>query len=141
MNRFPAGILIILLGIIAGCSMEGGGFIPSDQSLTSAVLGDGGVYSSVRDLYKWDQALYTGELAPNEFLEKAFTPGVLADGTSTGYGYGWMIDQFMGRRRIYHLGDTCGFSTTIQRFPNERLTVIVLANRRDADAKSLVDDI
>ncbi len=124
-----------------GYAVEGDGFVPSDQSPTSAVLGDGGIYSSVMDLFKWDRALYSDVLVSNEMLEKAFAPDTLPGGSPTGYGYGWRIDTYKGHRRIYHTGETCGFSTTIQRFPDDLLTVIVLANRRDADVKTAAEKV
>ncbi len=74
-----------------GYTRRGAGFERTDQSQTSAVLGDGGVYSSVDDLFQWDQALYTTRLVRAETLQQAFTPGVLANGKSTGYGFGWEL--------------------------------------------------
>src|SRR5438445_8042766 len=51
-----------------GYSPDGAGFKRTDQSLTSSVLGDGGIYSSVADLRKWDQALYTSKLVSPKML-------------------------------------------------------------------------
>jgi CubicO group peptidase (beta-lactamase class C family) len=107
----------------------------SDQSITSAVLGDGGIYSSVKDLYKWDQALYKNELLPENLFEKAITPGI------NGYGFGWRIDEFEGHFRMSHTGSTCGFRNVIQRYPNEKLTIIILTNRREPDAEPLSSEI
>jgi CubicO group peptidase (beta-lactamase class C family) len=105
----------------------------SDQSLTSAVLGDGGVYSSVLDLYKWDQALYTDKLVSGKMLRNAFTiHSSKSDFKKTGYGYGWYISAHRGVKKIWHYGSTCGFSTKIERFPDKQLTVILLTNRRNA---------
>ncbi|MCI0696379.1 beta-lactamase family protein [candidate division KSB1 bacterium] len=92
-----------------GYRQEGGRFVFSDQSLTSAVLGDGGIYSSVEDLFEWDQALYTEKLVKQETLAAAFTPGVLSDGKVLDYGFGWQLDQFNGHRRVMHSGSTSGF--------------------------------
>src|SRR5262249_27488983 len=58
-----------------GYSREGTNFVRSDQSLTSSVLGDGGIYSSITDLAKWDQALYSSVLASKQTLELVFSPG------------------------------------------------------------------
>ncbi|NOZ62158.1 MAG: beta-lactamase family protein [Calditrichaeota bacterium] len=112
-----------------GYALENGELVPKDQSLTSAVLGDGGIYSSVPDLYKWDQALYTETLVSSASLKFAFTPDTLLDGTPTIYGFGWRIDKFLGHRRIHHTGQTCGFTTIIQRFPDDRFSIIILTNR------------
>ncbi len=115
------------------------GFVFRDQSPTSAVLGDGGIYSSVRDLFLWDQALYTERLVSRSTLEGTLTPGVLSDGTSTSYGHGWRLDTYRGRRRMHHTGSTCGFSTVIQRYPDERFTVIVLTNRNEPSLLPIAD--
>ena len=121
-----------------GYAKEGAGFQPSDQSLTSSVLGDGGVYSSVDDLYKWDQALYTEKLVSKKMLQQAFTPvPVETDMPGSGYGFGWYVGKYRGTDYIWHYGSTCGFSTRIERFPEKKLTVIILTNRRDAQISDI----
>ena len=116
-----------------GYSPAAGGFKRTDQSLTSSVLGDGGVYSSVADLYQWDQALYTGKLVSRKMLELAFTAGPATDHPGTGYGFGWYIGQYRGLRKIWHSGNTLGFTTRIARFPDKQFTVIILTNRNEAN--------
>jgi CubicO group peptidase (beta-lactamase class C family) len=118
-------------------STKAPGFDRTDQSSTSAVLGDGGIYSSVEDLFKWDQALYTTKLVSKETLNEAFTPNVLPDGKNSNYGFGWYIDEYRGLRRIHHEGSTVGFRSEILRFPGERVSVIILANRAEADPEAL----
>jgi CubicO group peptidase (beta-lactamase class C family) len=113
------------------------GFDKTDQSSTSAVLGDGGIYSSVEDLFKWNQALFTDKLVSAKTLNEAFTPDVLPDGRNTGYGFGWYIDEYRGLRRIRHGGSTVGFRTEILRFPERQFSVILLVNRSDADPGAL----
>lgn len=117
------------------------GFERTDQSLTSAVLGDGGVYSSVEDLYQWDQALYTTKLVGAQTLQQAFTPGVWIDGRTTGYGFGWEIGAYRGLRTIKHTGHTIGFSTVIERFPDQKFTVIILTNRNGVQPAEIADKI
>ena len=117
-----------------GYAKEGDHFIPSDQSLTSSVLGDGGVYSSVRDLLKWDQALYTDKLVSRKLLQRAFsTVSQTSDMNGSGYGFGWYVAKHKTDDLIWHYGSTCGFSTRIERFPQHHFAVIILTNRRDAD--------
>lgn len=130
------------------------GFVESDQSATSATQGDGGVYSSLADLAKWDDALDRGLPIPREEMAAAFTPVRLAGGAEphwplapgednlapgkpVAYGYGWFLDPFGGRARQWHSGSTMGFRTVIQRFPAGRLSVVLLANRTDLDAAAL----
>lgn len=122
-----------------GYAYEDSAFQFSDQSNTSAVLGDGGIYSSILDLYLWDQALYTDRLISYETLGRAFTPGVLADGQKLAYGFGWRLEEYNGLRCVYHTGSTCGFRNIIKRYPDMRFTVIVLTNRAEPDLKILGD--
>jgi CubicO group peptidase (beta-lactamase class C family) len=113
----------------------------TDQSNTSAVLGDGGVYSSIHDLILWDAALSAGTLIPASLWREATTPFRLSDGRATEYGYGWFIDRFEGRVRHRHHGETRGFTHSIYRFPEERLTTIVLTNRSESAPWEKNDDI
>jgi CubicO group peptidase (beta-lactamase class C family) len=122
---------------VFGYSLEGTAFKPTDQSLTSSVLGDGGVYSSVAELYKWDQALYTHQLVSAKTQQLIFTPGPPTENPETGYGFGWYIGYYRGARQIWHSGNTRGFTTRITRFPEQQFTVIILANRSDAQLAKL----
>lgn len=120
-----------------GYTRRAGGFVLSDQSLTSSVLGDGGIYSSVSDLYKWDQSLYTERLVCRSLLEEACTPVMRTEFPGSGYGYGWFIGEYRGLKEIWHYGETPGFTTWIARFPQRKLTVILLANRARAELAPL----
>ena len=116
----------------------------SDQSPTSAVLGDGGIYSSLDDLEKWDRALRNHtllteaemlpELTP---VQPSGSPAKSENGTAITYGFGWFLDPYRGHKRMSHDGETIGFRTTIQRFPDDKLTIIVLANRSDINPEEL----
>jgi CubicO group peptidase (beta-lactamase class C family) len=114
------------------------GWQEMDQSSTSAVLGDGGVYSSLDDLAKWDQALARHTLLRETEMNPAITPVKVSDGgvqepdgTPADYGFGWFLNSYKGHRRMWHYGETVGFRTTIQRFVDDKLTIIVLCNRDD----------
>ncbi len=124
-----------------GPTPDEGFFHETDQSPTSATLGDGGVYSSLEDLAKWDAALRDHSLLTAQEMEAALTPVIVPeappvgpDGSPAAYGFGWFLDPWKGRARMWHYGETIGFRTAIQRFQKEGLTVIVLSNRADADA-------
>jgi CubicO group peptidase (beta-lactamase class C family) len=88
----------------------------------SVPTGAGALYSTVEDLYLWDRALAGGKLVKKATLEKIFTP------FKDGYAYGWMIQDFRGHKLQMHRGGIQGFSTVINRFPNEDLTIIILKN-------------
>jgi CubicO group peptidase (beta-lactamase class C family) len=121
-----------------GYSASGQGFTRTDQSLTSSVLGDGGIYTSVADLYQWDQALYTTKLVGAKWLKLAFTPGSLpTDFPNSHYGFGWYVGSYRGLKEIWHYGETRGFTTRIARFPEKKFTLAILTNRNDAKISEL----
>ncbi len=95
----------------------------------SGWLGAGGVVSSVDDLVRFDQALYTEKLLPAGVLNEAFTAFTLADGAKGPFGYGWVVGEQQGRRSLAHFGSMAGFRTYLTRFPDQRVTIIVLVNR------------
>lgn len=114
-----------------GYTPDGEVFQFTDQSVTSAVLGDGGIYSNVEDLYKWDQSLYNGKLVSRKTLDQAFSAGMLNDSSAIDYGFGWHLETYRGVRHPYHTGSTRGFRNAIVRFPDQKFTVIVLTNRNE----------
>ena len=117
------------------------GFELNDQSLTSAVLGDGGVYSSIMDYFKWDQALYGETLVSRDILDEAFTSGKLSDGTLAGYGFGWRVEEKNGMKNVHHNGSTCGFNTAVRRVPDKRLTIVIFANRSGKQSHQISDEL
>ncbi len=127
-----------------GHTKQDGAWRETDQSPTSAVLGDGGIYSSLDDLAKWDRALHDHTLLSAQEMRPALTPvqptggpAKVPDGPTVSYGFGWFVDPYRGHKRMSHDGSTIGFRTTIQRFPDDELTVIVLANRVDINPEEL----
>ena len=125
-----------------GYSPVGGGFKRTDQSPTSAVLGDGGVYSSVQDLSIWYQMWNggTGVLSAAS-IQQMLTPGRLNDNRPISYGFGWFIDKFDGRNRISHTGSTIGQKHAIAFFPEEQFGVLILTNRENAAPWKTLDQI
>jgi CubicO group peptidase (beta-lactamase class C family) len=100
-------------------------WLRTDQNLTSAVLGDGGIYSSIDDWEKWDAALSDDRLLRPESLRLAFTAATATDDPSIDYGFGWRITK----QHVWHSGESVGFRNAVVRFPERRLTVLVLTNR------------
>jgi len=105
------------------------GFRRTDQSNTSAVLGDGGVYSSTHDLALWNRALDEHTLIDASTQQLAWTPATLSDGRKAAYGFGWFVDQDAFGLKLWHNGETRGFTNGIAKFPERGITVIVLTNR------------
>lgn len=118
-----------------GHSRQAQGWARTDQSLTSATLGDGGIYSSVEDLARWDAALASGQLLPPALMARVFAPHAAAPGGEA-YGLGWFL---RGSRLAYHTGDTIGFRTAIVRRLDTRLSAIVLVNRSEASPLALAE--
>ena len=127
-----------------GHSQEGGKWKQTDQSPTSATLGDGGIYSSLEDLAKWDRALREHTLLSAREMQVAMTPVKVSggqptepDGSPAAYGFGWFLNPYKGHQRMWHYGETVGFRTAIQRFEQDDLTIIILCNRSDLDPAKL----
>jgi CubicO group peptidase (beta-lactamase class C family) len=119
-------------------------WLQTDQSPTSATLGDGGVYSSLDDLAKWDAALGSHTLLSEAEMRPALTPVEIPGGSAeepdskpAKYGFGWFLNPYQGHARMWHYGETVGFRSSIQRFVDDHLTVIVLCNRSDLEAREL----
>jgi len=112
-----------------GYSKAEAGWSRTDQDQTSAVLGDGGVYSSIDDLAKWDAALYDDRLLQHESLRLAFTAATPTDNPSVAYGYGWRITG----ETLWHSGESIGFRNVIVRYPKRRMSVIILTNRNEPE--------
>jgi len=124
-----------------GHSADGDRWRRTDQSTTSAVLGDGGIYSSIQDLAKWDAALSDDRLLSDASRALAFAPQTTTptgEADVSAYGYGWRLD---GEGLLWHSGETIGFRNVILRWPAERLTVVLLSNRNApepyADARAI----
>ena len=89
---------------------------------------DGSLYFSILDLVKWDAALYTNHPLNQSTLAQIWEPVKLNSGVRKGYGFGWFTDVIHNRRTVFHGGAWQGFKSCIMRFPDEKLTIIVLAN-------------
>lgn len=128
-----------------GYTQDAGTWLETDQSPTSATLGDGGIYSSLDDLGKWDEALRRHTLLSEAAMRPALTPVALPQdfhsssegGGPVKYGFGWFLDPYRGHARMWHSGESIGFRTVIDRFPSDGLTIFVLANRTDVDPSAL----
>jgi len=122
-----------------GHSLVDGRWTRTDQSQTSAVLGDGGIYASIDELARWDAALYEdGRLLRPGSLAAMFSPATATDEPDVPhYGMGWRLNG----DNVWHSGESIGFRNVIVRWPGERLTVVVLSNRDDPEPYPLALEI
>jgi CubicO group peptidase (beta-lactamase class C family) len=104
--------------------------------------GAGALYSTVEDLYRWDEGIFNGRVLAAASLAAAFTPVKTVENQDyynskgTGYGFGWFIDSHRGLREIEHSGGLDGFSSHLLRVPDEKLTVAILANALPGRSKA-----
>jgi CubicO group peptidase (beta-lactamase class C family) len=112
-------------------------------SPTLNTTADGSLYFSIVDLAKWDAALYTEKLLKRSSLEQMWTVAKLSNGQpdSGHYGFGWSIETKHGHHVVEHQGAWQGFKTTISRYVDDKLTVVVLANLDGARELPLVDHV
>ncbi len=114
---------------VYGYSRKDDAFVLYDDNVLNHIIGSGGVYSPLEDLYLWDQALYTEQLVPRSALEEAWSDATFNNGEHSPYGFGWGLEPYgaLGQR-LSHSGGWVGFSTFIVRYPEQNFSVIVLAN-------------
>jgi CubicO group peptidase (beta-lactamase class C family) len=129
--------LRIIKNRAAGYVRQGGKVLNASYMDMTVPYAAGALYSTTGDLLLWDQALYTEKLVSKKSLAEIFTP---LSG-ETGYGYGWGIRKRFGRREISHGGGIYGFATDIARFPDDRVTVVVLSNIQGAPAGRVSTDL
>lgn len=115
-------------------------WINRDCDLTE-VFAAGAIASTVGDLAKWDASLDGERLLQAASKEQMWTPVRLNDGKTRKYGFGWSLDEVEGHKNIGHSGSTSGFSASIQRFPNDKLAVIILTNTDEEIATTLARKI
>ena len=104
-------------------------FENTDYHYLNGILGDGGIYSTVDDVFKWDQGLYNAGLVKKSTMAEALTPYKLNDGSTTGdYGFGWRLYRGDKRDVIAHGGSWAGFRNLIWRDLKNRNAIIILSN-------------
>jgi CubicO group peptidase (beta-lactamase class C family) len=97
----------------------------------------GAFLSTVVDMVKWDAALYGNTLLSESSKQQLWSPAKLNKGATIPYGLGWGIQPFQGHRRVFHNGGMPGFSADIERFIDDKLTVIVLCNTGGVEGERL----
>jgi len=111
-----------------GYSMNGEKVTKADFQEMSWAFGVGSMYSTTKDLYKWNEAVFNGKVLSNATLKTVFTQAVLNSGAKVDYGFGWFLITNRGLKFIQHSGGVSGFSSYLERQPENNLTVCVLLN-------------
>jgi CubicO group peptidase (beta-lactamase class C family) len=125
----------------------------------------GGLYSTIEDLYRWDQVLYTEQLIPRDLLNLMFAPQARTPMRSLNYGYGWFVGKMNNHQVISHgdgilnsaaesrsytsnsgngprgNNDIEGFATEIRRYTDDKVTIIILSNRDTTNVGTVSDQI
>jgi CubicO group peptidase (beta-lactamase class C family) len=103
-------------------------------SMTSLdMIGDGGIFTTINDIKKWDDAFYQSSVLSPEFWQEMSTQGVLNNGEQISYASGLIIDDYKGLKTVSHGGAFVGFRAELLRFPEQKFTVAIFANRGDTN--------
>lgn len=118
---------------------QSGGFQISMTTLN--MIGDGGIFTTIEDLKKWDDAYYNSTILTRDFWKVMTTTTILNDGTTNDYASGLQVGDYNGHKIISHGGAFVGFRAQKFQFPEDHFTVVVLANRGDANPDDLASKV
>jgi CubicO group peptidase (beta-lactamase class C family) len=112
-------------------------------SPTLNTTADGALYTNVLDLAKWDAALDTTRLIKRSSLDAMWTPAKLTSGKTYPYGFGWDLASKQGHRAVSHDGAWQGFTMSMSRYLDDRLTVIVMTNldSDNSEPEKIADEV
>jgi D-alanyl-D-alanine carboxypeptidase len=136
-NRLPA---LVIPNRASGYEQTNHIHVNRDSDLTE-VFSAGAIASTVGDLAKWNAALDGEALLDAGSKSRLWTPATSQDGKAAHYGLGWFLETVEGHRNIGHGGSTSGFSASIQRFPGDKLAVILLTNNDEQVATTMARKI
>ncbi len=103
--------------------------VPNDYDIVNDVRGDGGIYSTLEDLYKWNMALVNHTIISKDYLDEAWSPGFLNNGEKTRYGFGWFLEQDTTKpKTVFHSGGWVGFGTFLHNEVETKSGFILLTN-------------
>jgi len=108
---------------------------------TLDMIGDGGIFTTIKDLKKWDDAYYQSSVLSHSFWEMMTRQGILNNGEQIDYASGLFIADYKGLKTIRHGGAFVGFRAEMLRFPEQHVTIAILANRGDARPSSLANQV
>ena len=123
------------------------GYLPTGEfdyeiSMTHLdMIGDGGVFTTINDIKKWDDAFYDSEVLNAEFWQIMTQVGVLNNGEKMDYAGGLIMDEYKGLETISHGGAFVGYRAELLRFPSQKFSVAIFTNRGDANPSSMALEV
>ncbi|MCE7995183.1 MAG: beta-lactamase family protein [Roseivirga sp.] len=123
------------------------GYVPDSNgsykiSMTTLdMIGDGGIFTTINDIKKWDDAYYSSTILSKKFWAEMTQQGVLNNGEIIDYASGLMVGEYKGLKTIRHGGAFVGFRAELLRFPEEKLSIAIFANRGDANPSGMADQV
>jgi len=124
----------ILPNKASGYSLSGEKLVCCELDTMSA-FSAGAIYSTVTDMLLWDQALYNEKLASKATMAEIFTP------YKEDYGYGWIIDENLNRKRVHHSGGGSGFENEFHRYIDDGVSILILSNYGFSDSLNINENI
>lgn len=131
----------ILKDRAAGYQIQGRALVNAPYLDMSNAYATAGMYSTVGDLYRFDQALYSDQLLNQGNQELMYTPNFAADGSGGNYGLGWQLSEFDGQRIVGHTGGINGFHVYLGRYLDDQVTIILLSNIETEDIDAIVEGL
>ncbi len=123
------------------------GYMPASKdsfriSMTTLdMIGDGGIFTTINDIKKWDDAFYSSMVLSKAFWKEMTKQGVLNNGEVIDYASGLMIRKYKGLETIRHGGAFVGFRAELLRFPAQKLAIAIFANRGDANPSAMANQV
>jgi CubicO group peptidase (beta-lactamase class C family) len=123
------------------------GYVPAEKdrykiSMTTLdMIGDGGIFTTINDIKKWDDAYYNSEVLSKAFWKMMTEQGVLNSGKIIDYASGLFISEYKGLKTVRHGGAFVGFRAELLRFPDQRLSIAIFANRGDANPSAMANQV
>jgi len=123
-------------------SLNGRENLSTDYHYINPVQGDGGVYSTVDDMLKWDKVLYSDKILSDASKKEAFSPAILNNGDTSWYGFGWGIKtSLQGNKVVDHSGGWVGFRTYFYRELENNNCIIILTNHSSRYMWDIINEI
>jgi CubicO group peptidase (beta-lactamase class C family) len=140
-THYYPDLFVVVKNRAIGYAPRGATFVP--VRLNNGTIGPAGVLTTVNDLLLWDRNFYQNKLgsADRKLIDLLLTGDRLNDGTQLRYAFGLFRYNYKGLNAIGHDGGFFGFKTSMNRFPDQRFTVICLCNSRNAPMDELADQV